>query len=376
MVKKQDTIYDAVVEGVSLYLLTRVFVLGLASAQSLSNTLLQSPRNDAVQVMGSSLYLDVTLNGNPMGLVHLGYANDKLYAHPSVLRQLGLRLPDEGMTSVCLNDISQLNVDYNAQQQTLGLTVPLDALDVVTTQIVQPLDPQPELARSRGALLNYDLYAQQGKVTHVNSFSEGRIFNAAGVLSSTQLLRLSSESRGTMRFDRLDTHWRSSFSDSLLVVTFGDMQTSSLPWTRSTRLAGIQVGTDFSLDPYMPTTPLPAFLGAAVLPSRVELYVNGLRSYNGNVPAGNFQLNTLPTISGAGKALVTITDALGRATIQDFAFYHDPQLLREGLTAWSAELGVVRENYGYSSFDYASQPTLSGTWQRGLSHTLTTRLHL
>ena len=72
---------------------------------------------------------------------------------------------------------------------------------------------------------------------------------------------------------------------------------------------------------------------------------------------------------------MVMTDALCRTTVQSFSFYNDQQLLREGLTSWSAELGAVRENYGYSSFDYASSPVLSATWRRGISNSLTTSAH-
>lgn len=53
---------------------------------------------DATPLAGIDLYLDVTLNGNPVGLVHFGYENEKLYAGANTLRQLGfayrkMRLP-------------------------------------------------------------------------------------------------------------------------------------------------------------------------------------------------------------------------------------------------------------------------------------------
>lgn len=59
-------------------------------------------------------------------------------------------------------------------------------------------------------------------------------------------------------------------------------------------LGGLQIGSNFDLQPYMTTTPLPAFFGSATLPSAVELYVNGLKQYSGEVPAGPFELNTAP----------------------------------------------------------------------------------
>lgn len=330
--------------------------------------------NDNAQHEGIDLYLDVTVNGNPKGLVHFRFNDEKLYASPATLRQIGI---PAGETRA-LNDIPQLNIDYDVQQQTLTLTAPLSVLDLGTTEVGRENVEQPQASISRGLLLNYDLYAAQDDETRLNTWSELRAFNAAGVLSSTQLSQNTTESTPGYQsngFTRLDTNWRSSFPDKMLYVSLGDTLTSALSWSRSTRIAGLQIGTDFSLQPYQPTTPLPAFFGSATLPSSVELYVNGVRNYNGNVPAGNFEINTLPNINGAGNAQVTMTDALGRTTVQNFSFYNDQSLLRKGLTEWSAELGVVRENYGYTPFDYASKPALSATWRHGVSNTFTTAAH-
>ncbi|HHQ4053327.1 TPA: fimbria/pilus outer membrane usher protein [Citrobacter freundii] len=348
----------------------------MVSAQALNNNQTKNGIiSDATPLVGADLYLDVTLNGNPVGLVHLGYDNGKLYAGAQTLRQLGFRIPQETSGPVNLNDIDQLNIDYNVQQQTLALTAPLSVLDLATTQLNPPAENAPMASSSRGALLNYDVYAQQGDESSFNTFIELRAFNSLGVLSTTQLTQYSTVANANNTFNRLDTSWRSSFPQDMLALTVGDTLTISLAWSRPTHIGGIQIGTDFGLQPYMPTTPLPAYLGSATVPSNVELYVNGVRYYNGEVPAGSFQINTMPNISGAGTGQVMMTDALGRTTVQNFSFYNDQQLLRAGLTSWSAELGAVRENYGYSSFGYASVPVLSGTWRRGISNTFTAGVH-
>lgn len=330
--------------------------------------------NDDALHEGIDLYLDVSVNGNPKGLVHFRYANEKLYASAATLQQLGI--PSDPTRA--LNDVPQLNVDYDVQQQTLALNAPLSALDLGTTELGRGPVEHPQASVSRGLLLNYDLYAAQDDETRLNTWTELRAFSSAGVLSSTQLSQNTTDDTPGYQsngFTRLDTSWRTSFPEKMLYVSLGDTLTGALPWSRSTRIAGLQIGTDFGLQPYQPTTPLPAFFGSATLPSSVELYVNGVRNYNGNVPAGNFEINTLPNINGAGNAQVTMTDALGRTTVQNFSFYNDQSLLRKGLTAWSAELGVVRENYGYNSFDYASKPALSATWRHGVSNTFTTAAH-
>ncbi|VEB96603.1 Outer membrane usher protein fimD precursor [Cedecea lapagei] len=376
MVKKQNKIYDWPYSLVKIILLNGLFFSGTTAAQNTNNDLPQNAvTNGTTQPVGVDLYLDTTVNGNSVGLVHLGYAEGKLYADAMALRQLGIRLPEKAQPPFYLNDLPQVSVDYNVQQQTLALTAPLSLLDLKTTQLNQSDISAPTAANAFGALLNYDLYADGGKESNFNSFSEFRVFSSAGVLSSTQLTRYSTEQNNGSSFSRLDTSWRTSFPEQMVAVSLGDTLTSSLAWSRQTRIAGIKVGTDFGLKPYMPTTPLPAFLGSATLPSSVELYVNGVKYYNGEVPAGSFQLNTLPNITGAGNAQVMMTDALGRTSVQNFSFYNDQLLLREGLTDWSLELGVVRKNYGYSSFDYGSEPALSGTWRRGFSNSLTAGGH-
>lgn len=361
---------------VKFCLLNGALISGMVSAQALNNNPTKNGViSDATPLVGANLYLDVTVNGNSVGLVHFGYDREKLYAGAETLRQLGFRLPPETRGAVSLSDIAQLTIDYSVQQQTLALTAPLSALDLATTQLNPIAEAAPSVSTSRGALLNYDIYAQQGEESSLNTFSELRAFNGSGVFSTTQLTQYSTDANADNTFDRLDTQWRASFPQNMLAVTVGDTLTSALTWSRPTRIGGIQIGTDFGLQPYMPTTPLPAYLGSATLPSNVELYVNGVKYYNGEVPAGSFQINTMPNISGAGTGQVMMTDALGRTTVQNFSFYNDQQLLREGLTSWSAELGVVRENYGYDSFHYASAPVVSGTWRRGLSNTFTAGAH-
>ncbi len=181
------------------------------------------------------------------------------------------------------------------------------------------------------------------------------------MLDNTWLSRLSDSSSGDTLADsaRLDTTWTRSFVDSTSVLRVGDSITGNLPWSRATRFGGIQLQRDFALQPDLITFPIPQFLGQAAVPSTVDLYVNGLRRYSGETPAGPFQLGTVPIVNGAGNAQVVVTDALGRQTTFDFPFYTTSQLLRPGLDDYSLELGFVRENYGVSSFDYASDPTVS-----------------
>ncbi|MGV8803812.1 MAG: fimbria/pilus outer membrane usher protein [Polaromonas sp.] len=328
---------------------------------------------------GSDLYLDVELNGMPSGLMHFGWRDGELWASTSALRQLGFVLPPGTTDPMRLKSLPGVAVTYDAQRQRVTLMAPLALLKLATTQLSTPGTTAQPATASPGLLLNYDLYgtrAQQGAAS-LSAFTELRAFSSAGVISNTALTQAirSITSGWQSTTTRLDTTWSKSYQDEMLTLRVGDTLTGSLPWTRATRIGGVQLSTNFALQPYRITAPLPAFLGSATLPSDVELYVNGLRQYSGKVPAGPFQLNTAPNITGSGNAQVVLTDALGRATTLNFSLYDTQQLLQKGLSDWSVDLGAVRNNYGLRSFDYGSDPAASGTWRYGLTDNFTFEAH-
>ncbi|HHJ4523855.1 TPA: fimbrial biogenesis outer membrane usher protein, partial [Citrobacter freundii] len=81
MAKKQYKICNRFWLLVKYCFLNGVLISGMVCAQTLNNN--QSENgviNSTSQITGVDLYLDVTLNGNPVGLVHFGYDNGKLYA--------------------------------------------------------------------------------------------------------------------------------------------------------------------------------------------------------------------------------------------------------------------------------------------------------
>ena len=340
--------------------------------------------NSFYNIDSLDLYLDATLNGASVGLTHFYYRDDQLWASIRILQQLGFIIPPNSSMPIALNTLPDLKIDYDARLQTVSLIAPLSLLDLATTVVNTRNSKRPQPTASTGVLLNYNLYGSQtqNSAKNLSAYTELRAFNTLGVLSSTALTTANrpadsdSNSRDwDSRSVRLDTSWSQSFPDKLITVRAGDILTGALSWTRSTRLGGLQIGTNFDLQPYRSTTPLPSFFGEATLPSAVELYVNGLKQYSGNVPAGPFELNTAPSFSGAGKAQLVVTDALGQSTTLNFSLYDAHRLLQPGLSDWSIELGAVRENYGNHSFDYGSDVAASGTWRYGVNDRFTAETH-
>src|SRR5690606_34905382 len=114
---------------------------------------------------------------------------------------------------------------------------------------------------------------------------------------------------------RLDSTWQLDFPERMLSLTVGDNVTGALSWTRPTRVGGIRLARNFSLQPYRVVTPLVSFTGESVLPSSVDLMINGIRQSREQVLPGQFQIDTAPTLNGAGQAQVVITDINGRSQV-------------------------------------------------------------
>lgn len=329
---------------------------------------------------GEDLYLQVFLNGNDSRqIAHFVHEGEHFRASAETLRKLGFKLPADAPQTLQLSSLPGVSAHYDQAAQKLDITAPFDLLNVSAAVLNTRSNPIPQPQASPGLLMNYDLYGTRGTDGNsaLSAFTELRAFNQWGVLSNTALSRVSELSGLGTHTDsvRLDTTFSHSFVDSALTFRAGDIISGSLDWSRATRLGGIQLQRNFALQPDLVTFPIPAFFGQAALPSTVELYINGMKQYSGQVPAGPFQLNTVPIVNGNGQAQVVITDAMGRQTSLAFPFYTASQLLRAGLSDYSIDLGFVRKDYGVNSFSYGSDPVASGVYRYGVRDWLTLEGH-
>lgn len=315
----------------------------LAAAPSSAANLGLSMPDDASAApdTGNELYLEAVLNLAPTGqLARFVQIDDRFYASAATLRELGLQWSGSGTAAGLL------------------------ALDTIP-----------------GLILNYDLRGQQsGDTGTLAGWSELRLFGLGpGIWSNTWDTRLLTGhvASDAARHDsvRLDTSWQLDFPESMTTLSLGDGVTGATSWSRATRIGGLHLGSDFSLQPYRITAPLAAFAGEAALPSTVDLFINGIKQSSQQVAPGQFLLNSAPTLSGAGAAQVVITDINGLSRTVDVPLYGTSSLLGAGLSDWSLDIGWVRRDYGLKSFSYAEQPMESFSLRHGLSDTLTVETH-
>lgn len=262
-------------------------------------------------------------------------------------------------------------VHLDEATQSIDLVLPAHAFVASRSQFAgRGTAPRPMV--STGAFLNYDVSADHvAGATSAGGIFELGAFGTQGVVTGTMIARDSDGSRDAIR---LDTTWTRDFPDRLSTLRVGDVISSSGAWGRSVRFGGIQFGTNFSTQPALVTTPLLAVSGEAVVPSTVDVFVNGQRLTSEQVAPGPFTIEHLPAINGAGQLQVVVVDALGRQQVVAQPYYTGTALLRAGLNEYSVEIGGIREDYGRRSSRYGDLVG-AATLRRGLTDRLTAELH-
>jgi outer membrane usher protein len=139
-------------------------------------------------------------------------------------------------------------------------------------------------------------------------------------------------------------------------------------------LGGISYSSDFTLNPYFISSPSLNFSGAVTTPSTAQVYINGQLTNQISLSPGQFTLNDLPVVTGAGNVQVVIRNALGQVQQLSYPYYYSNQLLQKGLEQFSYNLGFIRQGVGVSSWGYTS-PAFIGYDEKGLTRWLTAGLN-
>lgn len=328
------------------------------------------------------LLLEVTVNGSSTGTIgEFVLRDDALFAKRGELNELGLRVPDDvaptpdGLVPVAA--LPGVTARLDQSTQTLNVSANNDRLLPSLLRAGGIIGGIRPVESDIGATLNYDVTdTAQGRRNVASGLFDARAFSPWGVASSGLLAYAgaSPTSSGSYSAIRLDSSYVYSDPETLRRYRLGDTISSSLPWTRSVRLGGAQILSDFSMRPDLVTFPLPTIGSSVAVPSTVDVLVNGTQFLSRQVQPGPFQVPQLPIVNGAGTVSLSVTNALGQQVVTTLPFYASGALLAPGLQTYSAEIGAVRHNWGALSNDYGN-PAGSGTYRRGLTPDLTIEGH-
>ena len=256
---------------------------------------------------------------------------------------------------------------FDEQTLTLELTLPASGFEGTDVEVTRASTLPPQ--SGRGAFLDYDalFLTGDGVRERLDALLEVGAFNEYGVLVSDFRLGDVTEDAELVR---LETTLTKDFPDQRASVRVGDSVTSTGTLGRPVRFGGVQLASNFSTDPNFVTFPLPTIGGLAEQNSVAEVFLNNTVRVSEEVPAGPFEIDNLPVVTGAGEVQLRVTDLLGREQFLTQSYYVSPRLLKEGLSDYSVELGFEREQFNIDNFDYGS-PLLIGNESYGFTDAIT-----
>ena len=331
------------------------------------------------------LYLDVTMNGRRIGKIaeFVQMPDGSLACRPAELAEIGIAAP-VGNDPIPLSTLAGVTARYDAQSQTIAITVAADS----TT--VRKLRGREETPRSEipsradwGMAANYVFFAGASQAIGGNwsrrfdgaSLTlDSRFSSPFGTLSQSAILGATTGTQADAV--RLGTTFTHVDEDRSVVWRAGDVISGGLAWTRPVRLGGAQVQKNFSLRSDLVTLPLPALSGTAAVPSTVDVWINDQKVRSIDGVEGRFEVADIPMVTGSGEARLVVRDATGRAVENKSSFYVSPTMLRGGLWDFSVEAGAPRTGYGVDSGRYHADETfLSWTLRDGLANWMTVEGH-
>ena len=328
------------------------------------------PSSDAIEQQ--ELFLSVVVNQASSSVYgHFIQTPQDLLISRETLKELQLKVDTADAPHqvgfIPLSQIKGLSYNFNAAEQHIDLSVPVDALQGHTSSgyvQIPPAKVNPDQVKP-GVLFNYDVYSQATEdAWSLSAWNELRFFGMGkGNIFSISANHAFTKTQSTDEFSSqiLDTYWQKDFTDQAITLTVGDSQSRALDWTRSTRISGIKIARNFNLQPYQVTSPLESFKGSVLVPSTVDLLINGIQQSTSEVLPGQFDIQASPSITGAGNAQLLITDLNGQQRVVNFSLFGTTQLLQKGLSDWELNLGVNKLDYAVKSFSYGDDPVANAT---------------
>jgi len=345
-------------------------LLMLAPRFALAEPALVIPANRATPA-ADVLLVEVHVNGAPVsGLAvfrSLPDGCDSIEA--PVLREAGLYYGTD--TEVCLRTIP--GVDYNLDRAGARLEIYAAHLAPEETGLAAPRrNYAPQLS---GVIGQYGLSAQ---AVDTGAGVERTAFADVSLTAHTPWGRLQNDQvavwngRDT-QVQRLATVYERDFPDNMARLTLGDSFTRAPRWGRLSAFAGLQYGTDLSMDPEQSYRPFRTFTVLLREQSEIDVRVNGTVRQRESLTPGFNTFGVVPE-AGLNDVEIAIRGANGLTQIEEASFFAPADGLAKGVTDYSVSIGVPRRFVGLTS-DYRDTLLASGLVRRGLSDAVTAEAH-
>ena len=153
--------------------------------------------------------------------------------------------------------------------------------------------------------------------------------------------------------------------------SFGDIEYALLGFQNFRALGGFSLAKNYSLQPYLVTSPVGRNKLFLKRRSTVRIFVNGRFLRELELDAGEHDLRDLPLVRGVNEVQVEVEDDLGKKERLIFPFVSEAELLRQGLHQYGYNFGAPFDEIGGDRSYDGSRLTYSFFHRYGLFNSTT-----
>lgn len=319
----------------------------------------------------STWLLKINVNGHVSKNMYSFKKKGKdFWGDADMLRSHNIHVDQAVKGSVNIGQLPGVIARYDNASQTLDITVPSTWLPL--QEINLNASHMSGAHRDTGLLLNYDLYAYRpaGQISYGSAYITTSLFSDKFYLVNAGTWFQNFNGTSGI-YSRLNTTLTMDDEEDLKTFQAGDIVTRPVADENSVRIGGVKFSRDYSLDRDFITYPTMKVTGTASVPNKIDVFVNNSKVANTSVDSGPFVVSNIPFINGDGTAQIVTTDANGRQVSSTISFYNSSELLKEGLSDYDLNFGLLR----YSENDRYQHLASSLSYRYGLTDYFTTALH-
>jgi outer membrane usher protein len=249
----------------------------------------------------------------------------------------------------------------NERDLTVTLTAPPELLGETRQDLATGAPAHLVYRSDASGFVNYAVNWGQGGSPDLFAESAARLggallYNTVSIVDRTTTRGLTS-----VTFDnrRAMTRWIVGDAFASTGALGGDA------WT-----GGITVGREFGIEPYFVRHPSLSLSTPIVVPSVVEVHVNGRLVSQQQVEPGRLDMRNLPLTVGRNDARVVVRDAFGVSREIATGYYLASSVLAKGVHDYQYSLGFRRDEVGSASWNYKAPVALT-RHRVGLTDTVT-----
>ncbi|MBL5904475.1 fimbria/pilus outer membrane usher protein [Serratia fonticola] len=292
-------------------------------------------------------------------------------------REITATLASDCVDIVKLLPGAQVNIDQN--ELSAHLSIPQIYINSLSGDYISPefwedginaafasYNANAYQATSPDSTTNKNLYV--GLNTGLNLWGWNLRHNGSFNVSETQGY---GQSQATHSYGNINTYAQHDVSGLEAMATVGQFYTPGDLFD-SISFTGVQITSDERMIADSEKGFAPEIRGTAETNAKVTVRQGELVVYETTVAPGPFAINDLSNTGYSGDLNVTITEADGRTKSFVVPYASVSQLLRPGISRFSATMGVYRDTTSHAGGEGYSEPKfIQGTYRRGVSNKVT-----